>query len=177
MTYLRYPLIYGLFSATVVGIALVGGIAARHTLGFTGSEWFGYLVMLLASTFIFVGVKRYRDVEKGGVIRFLPALGLGVAIALVAAIVFATVWEAYLATTNYTFMDEMIAEQTRKLQASGASEAELASHIANFEWGRQVYANFFTRFGITMAEILMVGIPVALLSALALMFPKVFPAR
>ncbi|MEI9926854.1 MAG: DUF4199 domain-containing protein [Sphingomonas sp.] len=37
--------------------------------------------MLVALTFIFVGVKRYRDVENGGVIRFLPALGMGLAIA------------------------------------------------------------------------------------------------
>ncbi len=30
--------------------------------------------MLVALTFIFVGVKRYRDVELGGVIKFVPRL-------------------------------------------------------------------------------------------------------
>jgi hypothetical protein len=177
MGYARYPLTYGLISGAVIAAAIAVGLAARHQLGFTATQWFGYLVMLVALTFIFVGVKRYRDVEKGGVIRFLPAFGMGLTIALVAALAYAAVWETYLAATDYSFMEEYIAEETRRLQASGVSAAELAKKTAEFEWGRQVYSNFFTRFGITMAEILPVGLLVALVSAVALMFPKVFPAR
>ena len=47
-------------------------------------------------TFIFVGVKRYRDVELGGVIRFLPALSWG-SPSPVAALAYVLIWEIYLA--------------------------------------------------------------------------------
>ena len=50
-----------------------GLAVAGHDSGVFGTVWFGYLVMLVALTFIFVGVKRYRDVERGGGIKFLPA--------------------------------------------------------------------------------------------------------
>jgi hypothetical protein len=177
MTYARYPLIYGLCSGAVVAMVIVASLIFKDQLGFAHSLWFGYLAMLVALVFLFVGVKRYRDVEKGGVIKFLPALGLGLAIALVAALAYAAVWETYLWLTGYGFMEAFIAEQQAELVAKGATAAELAKAQADFQWMRGVYSNFFTRFGITMAEILPVGLVMALVSALALMFPKVFPAR
>ena len=45
---------------------LVGGIDLRgRAAAIFSSVWFGYLVMLVAMTFVFVGVKRYRDIETG----------------------------------------------------------------------------------------------------------------
>ena len=177
MSYARYPLIYGLLSGGVVAAVISAGLAVRHQVDFTSSQWFGYLVMLVALIFLFVGVKRYRDVEKGGVIKFLPALGMGLAITLVAALAYAAVWETYLWLTDYRFMEEFIAEHQAGLVAKGASAAELAKAQVDYQWMREVYASFFTRFGITMAEILPVGLAMAALSAFALRFPKVFPAR
>jgi hypothetical protein len=177
MTYARYPLIYGLFAGAAVALIICATMIFKDQLGFSHSMWFGYLAMLVALTFLFVGVKRYRDVEKGGVIKFFPALGMGVAIALVAAIAYGAVWEVYLAATDYAFMEEYISSQQAELAAKGAPAAELAKAQADYAWMRGVYANFFTRFGITMAEILPVGLLMALVSATALRFPRVFPAR
>ena len=177
MNYVRYPLIYGLLSEAVIAVALIGGIAFQEQLGFTHSMWFGYTVMLVAMTFIFVGVKRYRDVEKGGVIKFLPALGMGLAIVGVAAIGYGLVWEIYLALTNYTFMDAYIADETARLHTHGVTGAELAKKMAEFDWMRDVYRNPFARFAMTLMEILPVGLIVAPLSAAVLRNPRVLPAR
>src|SRR4051812_30854522 len=103
---MKYALVYGLLSGFVVSAVIVAGLAVGgHDSGVFGTLWFGYLVMLIALTFIFVGVKRYRDVERGGVIRFLPAFGMGLAIAACAGLAYACVWEVYLASTGYRFMD------------------------------------------------------------------------
>ncbi|HYE44407.1 MAG TPA: DUF4199 domain-containing protein, partial [Caulobacter sp.] len=80
----RIVLIYGLVS----GLVIVGGILA--TIVFNGGAphsnvFLGYLIMLVAMSSILVGVKQHRDQALGGVIRFWPALGLGLAIAAVAS--------------------------------------------------------------------------------------------
>ena len=84
---IRYALIYGTIAGTIVISVISAGIALDRP-NHTTSEWFGYLVMLLALSLIFVGVKRFRDVECGGVIGFGRALGLGLAIAIVAALIY-----------------------------------------------------------------------------------------
>ena len=172
---MKYALVYGLLSgsviAAVITAALVLGPEDTHSL------WFGYLVMLVALTFIFVGVKRYRDVERGGVIGFLPAFGMGLAIAIVAGIAYVCVWEAYLASTGYRFMDEYIAAMIRHSQAEGASAAAIAAQVAEMESMRASYANPLFRLPLTFLEVFPVGLLIALISAALLRNPKLLPAR
>lgn len=175
---MRYALIYGLLSGFVVCAVLVAGLAmGGHDSGIFGTLWFGYLVMLVAMTFIFVGVKRYRNVERGGVIKFLPAFGMGLAIALCAGIAYACVWEIYLASTGYRFMDEYIASIIRHRQAEGASAAEIAGIAAEMESMRVSYANPLFRIPMTFLEIFPVGLLVALVSAALLRNPRLLPAH
>ena len=175
---MKYALVYGLLSGFVVSAVIVAGLAVGgHDSGVFGTLWFGYLVMLVALTFIFVGVKRYRDVERGGVIRFLPAFGMGLAIAICAGIAYACVWEVYLASTGYRFMDEYIAAMLRHRQAEGASAAELARMSAEMAPMRESYANPLFRFPMTFLEIFPVGLVVALISAALLRKPRLLPAK
>lgn len=71
----RTIMIYGAIAGVVVGLpTLVTGLA-------TGGQplpygmAIGYLTMLIALSAVFVGIKRHRDRQLGGVIRFWPALG------------------------------------------------------------------------------------------------------
>jgi hypothetical protein len=114
--------------------------------------------MLVAMIFVFVGVKRYRDIERGGVIAFVPALGMGLATALVAAIAYVLIWEAYLAATHYAFIDRFF---------SGPGMEAL----------RAQYSNPLLRMPQTFMEIAPAGLVVALVSAGLLRDPRVFPAR
>jgi hypothetical protein len=172
---MKYALVYGLLSgsviAAVITAALIVGPEDTHSL------WFGYLVMLVALTFIFVGVKRYRDVERGGVIKFLPALGMGLAIAVVAGIAYVCVWEAYLAASGYRFMDEYIAAMIRNSRAAGASAAEIARMTTEMDSMRAIYANPLLRMPMTFLEVFPVGLLVALVSAALLRNPRLLPAR
>jgi hypothetical protein len=174
---MRYALVYGLLSGLVVAGVIVTGLALGPDSGFHHSVWFGYLVMLVALTFIFVGVKRYRDVERGGVIKFLPAFLMGLAIAAVAGIAYVCVWELYEASTGYRFMDEYIAAIIRHRQAEGASAAELARVTAEMASMRASYANPLFRIPMVFLEIFPVGLIVALISAALLRNPRLLPAN
>ena len=173
---MKYIIVYGFMSGAVIIATMLTGILMSDQESFFSSEWFGYLVMLVALTFIFVGVKRYRDVDCGGVIRFGPAFLTGLGIAAVAALVYILVWEIYLASTGYVFMDEYIAELVRARQAQGVGGAELARQMAGFEHMREQYRNPLFRVGITFLEIFPVGLLVALVSAALLRNPKLLPA-
>lgn len=170
----RYALIYGILSGVIIVLVIIAGMTLG---GFGHSLWFGYLAMLVALTFIFVGVKRYRDVDGGGVVRFWRALGLALSIAGVATCAYVAVWEVYLALTHYAFMDEYIASMIRNAQAHGVTGAKLAALKTEAESMRAIYANPLLRMGMTAAEIAPVGVIVAIFSAGLLCFPRVLPAR
>jgi hypothetical protein len=172
----KYALVYGGLSGLVIVLVICAGLTFAPGSILT-SVWMGYLIMLVALTLIFIGMKRYRDVEKGGVIRFLPALGMGLATALVSALVYVAVWEVYLAFTNYAFFDQYIAATQAKMQADGVAAGEIARQIAEMESYRGLYANPLARMAITFTEIAPVGLIVAFVSAVLLRNPKLLPAR
>jgi hypothetical protein len=171
---IRTALIFGSISGLIIitGILLTFLLPNAH-----GSVWLGYLIMIVALSMILFGVKRYRDSELGGVIKFLPALGLGLAIAIVAGIIYVLVWEFYLYVTHYTFMDHYTAAILAQKKAAGLSGAALQAEIAQLNAMKAQYANPIIRMGMTFIEIFPVGVLIALISAALLRNPKVLPAR
>ncbi|HTT98981.1 MAG TPA: DUF4199 domain-containing protein [Rhizomicrobium sp.] len=174
--FLRYSAIYGSLSGAIVILVLIVGLQFQHQLHFIGTEWFGYLTMLVALTFIFVGVKRYRDVEKGGVIKFFTAFAVGLGIAVMASLIYMLVWEIYLAATHYTFMDNYIDGIIRARKAAGVTGAALAKQIAQLNEMRAEYANPLYRLPMTFLEIFPVGLIVALVSAALIRNTRFLPA-
>ena len=163
---------------TIGGLIVVGGMfVGIHLLPDHGgaSLWFGYLTMLLAMSMIFFGVKRYRDTEGGGVIKFLPALMLGIGIAVVAGVIYVLAWEVYLAATNYAFMDGYANAMIEAAKTKGAAELERVT--AEMNALKVNYANPLFRMPMTFIEIFPVGLLVALISAAILRNSKVLPAR
>ena len=155
---MKYALIYGLLSGSVIMAVILGGSTLAPDSAILQTVWFGYLVMVVAMTFLFVGVKRYRDVEKGGVIRFLPALGMGLAIGLVAVIAYVAIWEVYLAVTHYAFIEQYF---------RGPGMAEV----------RAWYSNPLNRALWTSLELAPVALIMAFVSAALLQNPRFLPAR
>lgn len=173
---MKYALIYGAIAGAIVIGVLVAGLAFDLHSHAT-SEWFGYLVMLIALSLIFVGVKRYRDVECGGIIGFGRAFGIGLGIAAVAALVYVVVWEAYLAASGVDFMAQYSDTLIERMRAEGASAAEMRSKTSEMRQMAEIYRNPLLRIPITFAEIFPVGLLVALVSAGLLRNPRVLPAR
>ena len=173
---MKYVLTYGLLSGFVIIATMTTGVVLGGEGSFLRSHWFGYLVMLVALTFIFVGVKRYRDVERGGVIRFGAAFAMGLGIAAAAGVAYVVGWEAYLAMTDYAFMDDYISGIVRAREAEGLSAAAMAEEVEKLESMRVSYANPLFRIPMTFLEIFPVGLLVALVSALLLRNPRLLPA-
>ena len=175
---LRKILIYGVIAGLVAGVALsTTTVLMDHQSSMSLGMAVGYASMLVALSAVFVGIKRYRDAEGGGVIRFWPAFGMGLAISLVAGILYVLAWEVTQAMTHMDFAtsygDAMIAQQKAK-GVSGEALAKVTAEMAQF---KAQYANPLYRLPMTFAEIFPVGILVSLVSAGLLRNPRFLPAR
>ncbi len=172
----RLVIVYGLISgliiiAGVIGTVVVGG-GEPH-----GNVWLGYLIMLLGMSAVFMGVKQHRDHNRGGVIKFLPALGTGLAIALFASLAYVLVWEGYLAATDYAFMDQYIAATLEARRSEGMAPAAYARLEAKMSQMAQMYQSPLFRLPMTFAEIFPVGLLVSIVSAILLRNSRFLPAR
>lgn len=170
---LRSILIHGL-----IGGLIAGGLLSIVVTNFEGSTgaWgmaIGYLIMLFGLSTIFLAIKRQRDVAGGGVIRFFPALGMGLGISVVAGVVYALCWDAALQIVGIdAFIDSFAGSMTEG--KTGAELARAQSEMASF---RTSYHNPLFRLPMTFVEIFPVGVLVSLLSAALLCNSRFLPAR
>jgi hypothetical protein len=140
------------------------------------SQFAGYLIMVLALSLIFFGVKRLRDRELGGAIRFVPALLAGLGISAVAGVIYVIGWEITLAVTDFAFIDSYSSAAIESARASGASAADIEALIAQMGEFRRQYEDPFFRLPITFIEIFPVGALISLISAALLRNPRFLPA-
>ena len=151
----RIILTYGAISGVIIiGSAIWGAeLAGASGESMAALEYLGYLIMLIALSVVFVGIKKYRDQELGGVITFATAVLVGVGISVVASVVYVAAWEVYLAQTDYAFIEDYIASVLATKQAAGVSGPELEAAIASTEAMRAQYARPLYRLGITFLAI------------------------
>ena len=162
---------------------VVGGFMFATFLGFDGMPpmqygmWIGYATMLVALSAVFVGIKRHRDVDRGGVIGFWPALGVGVGISFVAGVFYVVAWEALQAVMHMDFATAYSSAMVERARAGGASAEALAKMRAEMDAFKLQYADPMFRLPMTFVEIFPVGVLVSLVSAALLRNPRFLPAR
>ena len=174
----RKILTYGLVAGLISGVPFfVAVIIPHYKMGGTLSMVTGYLAMLIALSAIFIAVKRYRDVDRGGVVKFLPALGMGLGISVIAGILYTACWDATLALTHMDFAGGYARAIIADAQARGLTGAALAKVTAEADAFKAQYANPLYRWPMTFIEIFPVGVLVSLISAGLLRNPRFLPAR
>lgn len=142
-----------------------------------GGLLLGYATMLVALTTVFLGVKQYRDQKLGGVIRFLPALGVGLGISTVACLFYVIGWEIVTAYSDFDFTKWYSNSMIDAAKARHASPAELQQAIAEAESFTQLYAKPWVRMPMTFIEMFPVGVLISLISAALLRNSRFLPAR
>ena len=166
MSMSRIILRYGILAGLIVAVPMFTSIVVLH--GRISLDWgmvIGYTTMLIAFSLVFVAIKRYRDVDLGGVIRFWSALGLGLGISAIASLLYVLGWEAVLATTHMDFIGQYAAAVIEQKKASGASAEALAKFAAEMEAMKADYANPLYRLPMTFIEIFPIGTLVSLIAA------------
>lgn len=175
---LRTILNYGTIAGLMIGIptfAIFVILRENHPGGAAGMA-IGYSIMLFGLSMVFLAVKRRRD-EQGGVIRFWPAFGMGLAISLVASVFYILAWEAALAITQVDYIGAYIDAAIAEKRTQGASAGEIAQFSAEMAAFKAQYADPLFRVPMTLTEILPVGLLVSLVSAGLLCNARFLPNR
>lgn len=128
----------------------------------------GYLSMLVAFSFVFVGIRNYREKYNGGTITFGKAFTIGLLIALVASTMYVVVWliEYYYFIPD--FMDKYMDFVVRQGKEEGLTAAQLQVKMDEMEMYKEWYKSPILVILLTFSEILPLGIVIALISALIL---------
>ena len=175
---LRTILKYGVIAGLVVGgFELVTFTAFSGMPPLKYGMLIGYTTMLIALSAVFVGIKRHRDVDRGGVIGFWPAFGVGLGISFVAGLFYVAAWEAVQAMTHMDFATSYSKAIIASEKAKGASAESLAKLSADMEAFKLQYADPLFRLPMTFVEIFPVGVLVSLISAGLLRNSRFLPAR
>jgi len=108
--------------------------------------------------------------------RFVPTLGLGLAIAVIASAFCVMILKLWMFRTNYTFIDLYIAKSLEAMRAERRPAAETATFARDIAAMKVSYADPVYRMAITLSEIAPIAVLVAIISAAVLRNSCVFPA-
>ena len=169
---------YGILAGLIVGISMIlYMISIPADAQAAPSMLLTYIVMLVALSMVFLGIKQYRDRALGGVIRFMPALLVGLGISAVAGVFYAIAWEISMVFMKFDFIEFYANSMVEQARTSGADAQGVAAAAAKAAEFTQMYANPLIRVPFAFLEIFPVGILVSLISAAVLRNSRVLPAR
>lgn len=173
---LRYGIIAGLIVA-IPWVIYLPNLPADADMNDMGGVMAGYIVMLVALSMVFLGIKHYRDRVLGGVIRFWTACLVGFGISAVAGVLYVTGWEVATAMSEFDFGKAWETSMIEAQRAKGASAADMERAVAEAADFRRMYENPLYRLPMVFIEIFPVGLLVSLISAAVLRNSRVLPAR
>lgn len=162
-------LTFGGIAGLVIGLfILVIAWLCEKNPNFTGNEIVGYGAQIIAFSFIFVGVKNFRDKFNQGRLSFGKAFTIGLGITLIGGTIYVLIWLVDFYVFIPDFMDKYAAHLQKDVKDSGVSQAVMDKKIAQINGIKEMYKNPLFVILITYAEVLPVGLIISLLTALIL---------
>ncbi len=162
-------LVFGLLSGLTVCVFGLIAMAINQHRDYDLGMILGYTSMLLAFSFVFVGVKNYRDKYNEGLISFGKAFQVGILIALISSTFYVISWLISYYCFMPDFMDDYAKHSIETMQAAGASQVEIDATMAQMASYKEMYKNPIWVILLTYMEIVPVGLLATLITSLILM--------
>ena len=162
----KIVLTFGLIAGAVMSAMFLILIPFHDQIGFDNGMLVGYTSMVAAFLMVYFGVRRYRDQGAGGTITFARALGVGLAITVVASLFYVLMWQIVYHNFMPDYLDKYAAYTLEKERAAGATEAQLEAQRQEMAQFKEMYdTNPLINAAITILEPLPVGVLISLISA------------
>jgi hypothetical protein len=161
----KIVLTFGLIAGAMMAAMMLLTLPFQDKIGFDSGWIIGYTTMVLAFLMVFFGVKSYRDNVAGGTVKFGRAFGVGLMITLIACICYVTTWEVIYYKLSPDFADKYAAYAIDHAKKSGATEAQIASTVAEMTKFKESYKNPLVNIAYTFIEPFPVGFVFTLVTA------------
>lgn len=164
-TVIKYGL-YGFITAfALFFIALYFG----QGLSFKTQELVGYASMIISLSFVYFGIKHYKNHELNGQISFKTAFVIGALISLFTAIGFGIMDIIYVTKINPDFAEQYLEYEFNLLDArTDLSLDEIKFEKLSLQKQSEAYGNPIILFFIMTMMVFVIGVIISLLSALIL---------
>jgi len=162
-------LVFGSITGLILtGLMLYSINQCYNNPDFESNDVIGYAVMIAAFSFIFVGIKNYRDKYNNGVITFGKAFKTGLFISLLASSIYVGVWLVDYYVFIPDFMDQYTLHVLKECARDGATQAEINEKAAEMASFSEMYKNPAFVVVQSYAEVFPIGLIISLISALIL---------
>ncbi|MEM7484222.1 MAG: DUF4199 domain-containing protein [Bacteroidota bacterium] len=158
---------FGIYGSIAICILFLTSWFALSDLSFSTQEVLGYISIILSLSFVYFGIKHYRDKENDGTVGFKKALIIGVLISLIVSIVFGVLDVFYIKVINPDFTVEYYENSIETMRAS-LPKTEFETKLAEMESQKALFANPFLSFSIMAMTVFVIGFIISLISALTL---------
>ena len=159
---------YGLYGAgTLIVLSFLSWFIGKGMeMDFGTQEVIGYTTIVVALSFVFFGIRHYRDRENKGVVSFGQALKIGLWISLITGLAFGLLDIIYKFiypdfTTEY--YDAMV----EQVKATVPAE-EIDAKLEEMESQREFFSNPVLSFLVMTLTVFVIGFIISLLSSLVL---------
>lgn len=162
---------FGSYSCLLLLILFGISFLFEDLMDFSTSEIFGYTTIVLSLSFVYFGVKHFRDKENEGIVSFGKALKIGLLITLITSVTFGAINVVYTEVINPEFMTEYYNYTIEKHKENLPAE-EFETRRAALESEKDLFANPLINFTLMAFTVFSIGLIVSLISALILQRKK-----
>jgi len=160
---------YGLYSFLTAAILFFIALYFGQGLAFKTQEIVGYATMITSLSFVYFGIKHYKNHELNGEISFKTAFIVGALISIFAALGFGIIDVVYITKINPDFAEQYLAYEFNLLDAkTHLSLEEIELEKLSLQKQSEVFGNPMIVFFIMTMMVFVIGVITSLLSALIL---------
>jgi hypothetical protein len=163
---------YGLYGAASICILFLLSWLFGDNLSYSVQEIIGYASMVVSLSFVFFGIRHFRDKINDGTVSFGKALLLGLAISLITALAFGVLDVVYIKYINPDFTEEYYARSLEKLEET-LPAAEFEIERVKMESEKELFMSPVISFIVMSMTVLIIGFIISLLSAMVLQRKKI----
>ena len=158
---------YGIWSALSICILFLISSLLLKDLDFGTQEIYGYVSIMVSLSFVFFGIKHFRDHVNQGFLSFGKGLVIGLLISSFASLTFGLYNVIYVEYIDPNFMTEYYNHSVEQVSNTLSGEA-LQTKLKEMEAEKDMFANPFMNFLLMFLTVFMIGLIISLISSLVL---------